>query len=105
MEASRTGRLKVDGWSNTRFGRIEEGLVAFEVMWWGCACPTCLARLDAVMNRLKDSDVKWKVRNLPVPEREGGKPSAILMVEPTEMPERVDSYFSDLLGLRISEVA
>ena len=104
MAETRTVRLKVDGWSNTRFGRIESNLIAFEVMWLGCACPTCFARLDAVMNRMKESDVKWQVREVPIPEREG-IPSTILMVEPKEMPERVDSYLSDLLGLQIKEVA
>ncbi|HEY4495483.1 MAG TPA: hypothetical protein VJC01_03495 [Candidatus Paceibacterota bacterium] len=104
MAEAKTVRLKVDGWSNSRFGRIESDLIVFEVMWLGCACPTCFARLDAVKNRMKGSEVKWQARNVLIPER-GGMPSTILMVEPKEMPERVDSYLSDLLGLQISEVA
>ena len=104
--ADRTIRLKVDGWSNIRFGRVESNLIAFEVMWLGCACPACFARLNAVMNRMKDSEVKWQVRNVSIPESERGETaSAILMVEPMEMPEQVDSYLSDLLGLQIREVA
>src|SRR3989344_1559706 len=103
-EANRTVRLKVDGWSNARFGHVEGNLIVFEVMWLGCACSTCFARLNAVMNRMKDSDVKWQVRNVPIPEREGTT-STILMVEPKEMPEREDNYLSDLLGLQISEGA
>ncbi|KKT79092.1 MAG: hypothetical protein UW74_C0004G0004 [Candidatus Giovannonibacteria bacterium GW2011_GWC2_44_8] len=103
-EANRTVRLKVDGWSNSRFGRIEGNLISFEVMWLGCACSTCFARLDAVENRMKGSEVKWQVRDIMIPERVV-MPSATLMVEPKEMPERVDSYLSDLLGLQISEVA
>lgn len=104
MAENRTIRLKVDGWSNTRFGRVESNLIAFEVMSLGCACPTCFARLNAVMNRMKDSDVKWQVRNASIPEREGAA-SAILTVELKEMPEQVDIYLSDLLGLQIREVA
>lgn len=103
-EADRTIRLKVDGWSNMRFGRIESNLIAFEVMSLGCACPTCFARLNAVMNRMRESEVNWQVRNAPIPEREGTT-STILMVEPKEMPEQVDSYLSDLLGLQIKEIA
>lgn len=104
MAETRTVCLKVDGWSNPRFGRVESNLIAFEVMWLGCACPTCFARLDAVMNRMEGSEVKWQVRDISFLER-GGMPSATLMVEPKEMPERVDNYLSDLLGLQIREVA
>lgn len=102
--AERTIRLRVDGWSNIRFGRVESNLIAFEVMCWSCACPTCLARLNAVENRMEDSNVKWQMQDVLFPERDG-MPSAILMVEPKEMPERVDNYLSDLLGLQIREVA
>ncbi len=100
----RTVRLRVDGWSNARFGRVEGNLVMFEVMSWGCACSTCLARLDTVMNRMSDSDIKWKVQDIAIPER-GGVPSAVLVVEPKEIPEKVDAFLSGLLGLQISEVA
>lgn len=101
---NRTVRLRVDGWSNPRFGRVEGNLVMFEVMWYGCACSTCLARLEAVMNRLTGSDVKWTVQDVFIPER-GGVPSAVLVVEPTEVPKKVDTFLSGLLGLQISEVA
>lgn len=96
--------LKVDGWSNPRFGFIAGNGIGFEAMWHGCACPTCYGRLNAVMNRMKDSDLKWQVQNISFPEREG-VPSAVLLVEPKEMPEQIDNYLSDLLGLRIKEVA
>ncbi|KKT17230.1 MAG: hypothetical protein UV98_C0014G0003 [Parcubacteria group bacterium GW2011_GWB1_43_6] len=102
--ANRTVRLKVDGWSNIRFGHVEGNFIVFEVMWLGCACPTCFARLDAVKNRMRGSEVKWQVLDIMIPERVV-MPSVTLMVEPKEMPERVDSYLSDLLGLQISEVA
>lgn len=104
MEA-RTIRLKVDGWSNVRFGRIDANALAFEVMSLGCACPTCFDRLNAVMNRMKESELKWQMLNFPIPERGNGIPSTILVVEPKEMPSQVDSYLSDLLGLQIREVA
>lgn len=103
----RTLCFQVAGWSNTRFGRVGSGLIAFEVMWWCCACRTCLARLSTVLNRLQESEVRWTMVCFPIPERlEGGQegPSAVLVVEPKEMPERVDAYLSDLLGLQISEV-
>jgi len=100
---NRTVRLRVDGWSNPRFVRVEGNLILFEVMWYGCACSTCLARLAAVMNRMSASDVKWTVMDIHIPER-GGEPSAVLVVEPTEMPEKVDAFLSNLLGLQISEV-
>ena len=104
MAEAKTVRLKVDGWSNSRFGRIESNLISVEVMWLGCACSTCFARLDAVKNRMRGSEVKWQVREIPMPER-AGIPSATLVGEPKEMPEWVESYLSDLLGLQISEVA
>ena len=103
--ADRTVRLRVDGWSNTRFGRVEGNLVMFEVMWLGCACSACFGRLNAAMNRMETSEVKWAVQGAMLPEREGGAPSVILVVEPREMPEKVDAFLSDLLGLQISEVA
>lgn len=96
--------LKVDGWSNPRFGFNVDNSIGFEVMWQACACSTCYRRLDAVQTRMKASDLKWQVRNLPIPGR-GGVPSAVLLVEPKEMPEKVDNYLSDLLGLRIQEIA
>jgi len=103
--AARTIRLKVDGWSNVRFGRIDGNVIAFEVMSLGCACPTCFARLDTVINRMKDSELKWQVQEFPIPERGNGIPSSVLMVEPKEMPTQVDSYLSDLLQLQIREIA
>ena len=101
---NRTVRLRVDGWSKPRFGLVEGNLVMFEVMWYGCACSTCFARLDAVMNRMEESDLKWTVTDICIPER-GGLPSAILVVESTEVPEKVDTFLSELLGLQISEIA
>lgn len=103
-----TRRFRVEGWSNVRFGRIEGNLIAFEVMHWGCACSSCLARLNTVLNRMKDSEVKWTMTRFQIPERlemglEG--PSELLVLEPREMPKQVDVYLSDLLGLQISEVA
>lgn len=102
--ANRTVRLRVDGWSNPRFGRVESNLVAFEVMWLGCACTTCFGRLAAVENRMSDSKVEWVMAQAPIPER-GMVPSLILVVKPERMPEEVDTYLSDLLGLEISEIA
>ena len=103
--ADRTVRLRVDGWSNARFGRVEGNLVMFEVMWWGCACATCLGRLSAVKNRMESSGAKWTVQDAILPERKTDVPSAILVVEPREAPEKADAFLSELLGLQISEVA
>ncbi|MDP2734884.1 MAG: hypothetical protein Q8P12_01615 [bacterium] len=102
--ANRTVRLRVDGWSNPRFGRVEDNLIAFEVVWLGCACATCFGRLTAVENRMSESKVEWTVQEAFIPAR-GGAPSLILVVKPERMPEEVDTYLSDLLGLEISEVA
>ncbi len=102
MQDSRTLYFRVEGWSNARCGRVEGNLISFEVMYWGCACSTCLARLHAVRNRMSESDVKWQVQDIFIPER-GGMPSAVLMVEPKEMPEKVDAYLGALLGLQIRE--
>lgn len=100
----RTVRLRVDGWSNARFGRVEGNLIGFEVMSLACACPTCFKRLTTVMNRMQSADVTWHTQVLPIPER-GMEPSFVLMVEPKEIPEKVDAFLSGLLGLQISEVA
>ncbi len=99
----RTVCLKVDGWSNPRFGRVEENLVMFEAMWMGCACPTCYARLQAIETRMEESEHKWAVTVGQIPEREFS-PSAILVVETKEVPEKVDAFLSELLGLQIREV-
>ncbi len=101
--ANRTVRLRVDGWSNSRFASVGEKSLSFEVMNLGCACPTCFARLFAVENRMKNSDLKWRLAQVQIPER--GAPSAILVVEPEEMPKNVDAFFSNLLGLQIREIA
>lgn len=101
---SRTVRLKVDGWSNTRFGLIEGNLVMFEALWMGCACLTCVARLKTIVDRMQLSDLKWNVALVQIPEREG-VPSTILVVEAKEVPEKVDAFLTELLGLQISEVA
>jgi hypothetical protein len=101
---NRTVLLRVDGWSNTRFGRVEGNLVVFEVMWWGCACSTCLGRLAAVKSRMESAEIRWAVQDVVIPER-GTAPSVVLVVEPEEMPEKADAFLSDLLGLQISEVA
>src|SRR3989344_2467728 len=100
---NRLVRLRVNGWSNLRFGRVEGNLVMFEVMWLGCACATCVARLDAVMNRMSESDINWTVQDIILPGRKG-VPSAVLVVEPKEMPEKVDAFLSELLGLQVSEI-
>lgn len=101
----RTIRLRVDGWSNPRFARVEGNLIMFEVMWYGCACPTCMRRLETVKSRLSEqTDVRWTVLDIAIPERDG-LPSAVLMVEPAEVPEKVDTFLSGLLGLQISELA
>jgi hypothetical protein len=94
----------VNGWGNARFGRIEDNFVAFEVMCNACACPTCFARLEAVTDRLANSDTKWTVQDLYIPER-GGASSAVLVIEPKEIPEKIDVFLSGLLGLQISEAA
>lgn len=101
---ARTLRVRVDGWSSARFARVEGNLVMFEVMSLGCACSTCFARLDTVGNRMQSAEVAWDIAVIAIPER-GGEPSVVLVVEPTEMPEKVDAFLSDLLGLQISEVA
>lgn len=101
---NRTVRLRVDGWSNPRFGRVEGNLVMFEAMWMGCACHSCFSRLNAVMNRMESTGVKWQMQSTCIPERGEGA-SVVLVVEPEAMPEKVDAFLSDLLGLRISEVA
>lgn len=101
---NRTVRLRVDGWSNARFGRIEGNLIGFEVMSLACGCPTCFKRLDTVRNRMQGADVTWRTQVLPIPERDG-MPSVVLLVEPKEMPEKVDAFLSGLLGLQIREVA
>ncbi len=100
----KTTRLKVDGWSNSRFARIEGNLVGFEVMSLDCGCSTCFARLSAVENRMQKSGLKWRIVPTQIPEREGG-PSLVLMVETPQIPERLDDFFGDLLGLQIREVA
>ncbi len=98
----RTELLKVEGWSNPRFGQIQGNLILFEVMWLGCSCATCFGRLRAVKNRMETADVKsWRTVELEIPER-GFVPSVILEVEPKEIPTRIDNYLSDLLGLQIS---
>lgn len=102
--ADRTVCLKVDGWSNPRFARIEGNFVMFEAMWMGCDCPTCYARLDAIKTRMEGSEYSWRIAVAKIPEREFA-PSAIVVVEPKEIPEKVDAFFSELLGLQISEVA
>ena len=101
---NRTVRLRVDGWSNARFGRVEGNLIGFEVMTLACGCPTCFARLDAVRNRMQTAEIKWRTQVLPIPER-GMEPSIVLLVEPKEVPEKVDAFLSGLLGLQIREVA
>src|SRR3989344_3205357 len=95
-------RLRVDGWSNLRFGKVQGNLIMFEVMSLGCACQTCFNRLDVVRNRMKTADVKsWLTAPTEIPERNFER-SIVLAVEPREMPTHVDRYLSDLLGLRIS---
>lgn len=101
---SRTVRLRVDGWSNARYGHVEGNLIGFEVMSLACGCPTCFARLDAVIDRMQNADAVWRIAEMAIPER-GMAPSVVLLVEPKEMPERVDTFLSGLLGLQISEVA
>lgn len=101
----RTIRLRVDGWSNPRFARVEGNFIMFEVMWNGCACPTCIGRLESVKSRLsKKTEVRWAVRDLVIPERGAGS-SAVLVVESAEVPEKVDTFLSGLLGLQISKIA
>lgn len=95
-------RLKVQGWSNPRFGRIQNDRILFEVMWLGCACGTCRSRLNAVCNRMKTADVKsWQTLKVGIPQR-FPIPSVVLEIEPKEMPAQIDVYLSELLGLRIS---
>ncbi len=101
---NRTLRLLVDGWSNPRFGRVEGNLVMFEVMRLSCACDTCLDRLDLVYDRMAKSDAEWTVQTISIPER-GGTSSRVLVVGLKEMPEKVDAFLSELLGLQISEIA
>src|SRR3989344_3946869 len=102
---NKTVRLKVAGWSNPRFGRIENGRIMFEVMSWECACPTCFTRLETVKNRMKSNDVLlWQIDDITLPERRGAI-SAVLVVEPKEMPKRLDTFLSELLKLQISEIA
>ena len=101
----KTVNLAVDGWRNTRFGRIEGNLIAFEVMLLACGCPTCFGRLYAVLNRMKKTDVKWETTVTRIPERDNQGDSIVLLVEPKEMPEKIGDYLSALLGLRIREVA
>lgn len=99
----KTYRLRVDGWSNIRHGLVQGNLIAFEVMCWKCACETCFARLEAVKNRLSESEVKWQVMNAFIPER-GGWPSSVIVLEVENVPERIDVFLSELLGLQISDV-
>lgn len=101
---NRTIRLRVDGWSSARFGRVEEGLIGFEVMSLGCGCQTCFSRLDSVTNRMQGESVRWDIAPVAIPER-GGDVSLVLWVEPAEMPEKVDAFLTELLGLQISELA
>jgi hypothetical protein len=102
--STRTARLEVEGWSNVRYGLVESNLVLFEVMSLGCACDTCLARLEMVKNRLEDSDVTWRMYEAMIPER-GFVPSIVLEVETKETPKKLDSFLSNLLSLQISEIA
>jgi hypothetical protein len=104
-KVAETIRLAVDDWSNPRFARIEDNFIAFEVMGLGCACSTCLARLDMVKNCMETSDVKWFMCDVQIPERGETGLSTILVVEPSEMPEKVDSFLGNLLGLQIRQVA
>lgn len=96
--------LKVDGWSNPSFAWIEGSLVKFEAMWMGCDCETCYARLNAIETRMRESEHSWHVVVEQVPERVFA-PSAIVVVEPKEVPEKLGSFFSELFGLQMSEVA
>lgn len=96
-------RLRVDDWSHPRFAQVQGDKVLFEVMWHGCACPTCFARLSMVLGRMEESDVKWSMVNTQVPRREGL--SSVLVVEPEVMPERLDTFLGELTGLQIREVA
>ena len=105
MSNGKTVRLRVDGWSNVRFGRIEGNRIAFEVMLLACGCPTCFGRLDTVRNRMKNVDVAWVIAVIQIPERGDRGDSTVLWVEPKEMPEKIGDYLSALLGLRIVEVA
>jgi len=105
MNSGKTVRLAVDGWSNVRFGHIDEKVIMFEVMLLACSCSTCFGRLDTVLSRMKEADVRWGKAVVHIPEREDCGPSVVLWVEPKEMPEKVGDYLSTLLGLRISEVA
>jgi len=94
--------LKVEGWSNPRYSRVQDDRILFEVMWLGCACQTCISRLDAIKNRMESADVKsWQEVQVEIPQR-FPFPSIALVVEPKEMPVRIDDYLGDLLGLRIS---
>ena len=105
MSNGKTARLAVDGWSNVRFSRIEGNLIVFEVMLLACGCPTCFGRLDAVRSCMKETDVKWNTAVVRIPERGDQGDSIVLLVRPREMPEKIGDYLSNLLGLRIVEVA
>lgn len=105
MSNRKTIHLAVDGWSNIRFGCVEGNLIGFEVMLLACGCPTCFGRLDAVRNRMKETDVKWETAVVRIPQRGNQGDSVVLWVEPKEMPETIGDYLSNLLGLRIVEVA
>ena len=95
-------QLRVQGWSNPRFGRIQNDRILFEVMWLGCACDTCRSRLNAIRNRMETADVKsWRTLEVGIPQR-FPIPSVVLEIEPKEMPAQIDVYLSELLGLRIS---
>ncbi len=99
----RTLRLRVDGWSNARFGKIEGNLIMFEVLYLACACSTCVGRLDAVVHAIQSANVaSWQVLRVSIPEREAAA-SIVLAVEPKEMPAKVDAYLSEIFKLQISE--
>jgi len=96
-------KMRVTGWSNLRFARIEGNFLGLEIMCMCCACHTCFSRVNAVMNRMQETGYSWRMVDVKIPERDGAH-SAVLMIELAEIPEKVDTFLSELLGLEIQMV-
>jgi len=100
---NKTIRLKVGGWSNHRFARIEGGWVMFEIMCLSCACPMCYSRVDFVKEKLIKSGIPWKMMICAILEREGDI-NLIVAIKPKKVPEKIDTFLSNLLDLQIKKI-
>ena len=94
--AKRELRLRVEGWQHSRHVMIQDKVLYMEVARTACHhCPTCSYRIETITSRLQGCKTPWRYVHL-----DGGM---YLAVEPEQVPAKVGTYLSELLGLRVSE--